>query len=98
MVYDGTKSRLNDALWAPWFALPTVEGHLHFVTTETYMRDINVEDMFLNFIMHEHLQKYAGVDLKPFFPEELLARSDIRVLWEHWGRCDMEFKNSLLIT
>ena len=24
MVYDGSKSGLNDALWAPWFALPTI--------------------------------------------------------------------------
>ena len=25
MVYDGTKLALNDALHAPWFALPTVD-------------------------------------------------------------------------
>jgi len=25
MVYNGTKSGLNNTLWAPWFALPTVE-------------------------------------------------------------------------
>jgi hypothetical protein len=25
MVYDGTKSGLNEALWAPWFPLPTVK-------------------------------------------------------------------------
>lgn len=28
MVYDEMKSGLNDSLWAPWFALPTIEGHL----------------------------------------------------------------------
>jgi hypothetical protein len=26
MVYDGSKSGLNEALWAPWFALPTVDA------------------------------------------------------------------------
>ena len=26
MVYDGTKSCLNDALFAPWFALPTADS------------------------------------------------------------------------
>ena len=25
MVYDGSKSGLNKTLWAPWFALPTVD-------------------------------------------------------------------------
>jgi hypothetical protein len=28
MVYDGTKSGLNHALWVPWFPLPTIEAHL----------------------------------------------------------------------
>ena len=26
MIYDGTKSGLNDALFAPWFALPTADS------------------------------------------------------------------------
>eukprot|EP00978_Attheya_sp_CCMP212_P002922 scaffold6031_cov24-Attheya_sp.AAC.1 len=26
MVYDGTKSGLNDCLFAPWFALPTMSS------------------------------------------------------------------------
>ena len=25
MVYDGSKSGLNNCLWAPWFALPTID-------------------------------------------------------------------------
>ena len=25
MVYDGSKSGLNDTLWAPWFALPNID-------------------------------------------------------------------------
>jgi len=28
MLYDGTKSGLNDMMWAPWFPLPTIEAHL----------------------------------------------------------------------
>jgi hypothetical protein len=28
MVFDGTKSGLNDSLWAPWFALPNSSGLL----------------------------------------------------------------------
>jgi hypothetical protein len=95
MVYNGTKSGLNDAMWAPWFALPTVEGHLCFITAGTYMGDIDVSDIFLNFVMHEKLQEYAGIDLTSLFPEELLASGD-KVIWERWTRCGMGFRDSLL--
>lgn len=93
MVYDGTKSRLNDAMWAPWFALPAIEGHLRFVNVGTFLGDIDVSDMFLNFIMHEKLQEHAGIDLTSFFPEELIG-DEARVTWERWARCGMGFRDS----
>jgi hypothetical protein len=34
MVCDGTSSGLNEALWAPWFALPTIQSHLRVVELE----------------------------------------------------------------
>jgi hypothetical protein len=71
MVYDGTKSGLNDSLWAPWFALPTVETHLRFVGTKSHMGDIDIGDMFHNFMLHDSVQRVAGIDLTPFFPEDL---------------------------
>ena len=63
MVYDGTKSGLNDSMWAPWFALPTVETHLRFVGPETWLGDIDIGDMFHNFMLHEKVQKLAGIFL-----------------------------------
>jgi hypothetical protein len=53
MVYDGTKSGLNDATWAPWFPLPIVEDLLDAVEPGTFMGDNDVGEMFLNFIMHK---------------------------------------------
>jgi hypothetical protein len=94
MVYDGTKSGLNDALWAPWFALPTVESHLRSVGPSTHMGDIDIGDMFHNFVLHEQVQQVAGIDLTPFFLEELITRRDVRVLWERWVRCAMGLKCS----
>ena len=41
IVYDGTASGLNEALWAPWFSLPTVSSHLRVVEPGTYMADVN---------------------------------------------------------
>jgi hypothetical protein len=94
MVYDGTKSGLNDALWAPWFAHPTVESHLRSVGPSTHMGDIDIGDMFHNFVLHEQVQRVAGIDLTPFFLEELITRRDVRVLWERWVRCAMGLKCS----
>jgi hypothetical protein len=68
MVYDGTKSGLNDALWAPWFPLPTIEMQLRSVGPGTFMGDIDIGGMFLNFMLHERIQLYAGVDLTTIFP------------------------------
>jgi len=92
LVYDGTKSGLNKALWAPWFPLPTIEAHLRAVEPGSFMGDIDIGEMFLNFMLHERIQPYAGIDLTPFFPEELCqSPNGRRFLWEHWGRCGMGF-------
>ncbi len=94
MVYDGTKSGLNDAMWAPWFSLPTIETHLRFVNECSFMGDIDIGDMFHNFILHGKNQCVAGVDLTSFFPEEMVLKGFAQVLWEHWSRCGMGFKPS----
>lgn len=92
LVYDGTKSGLNKAVWSPWFPLPTVEAHLRCVEAGSYMGDIDIGEMFLNFMLHQRMQQHAGVDLTPFFPEELTPER--RVIWEHWSRCGMGFRFS----
>jgi len=93
LVYNGTKSGLNDCLWAPWFRLPTVDQLLRSVVPGTYMADIDVGEMFLNFTMHERMQPYAGVDFTLYFPEELTKGRKL-TLWERWVRCGMGFKSS----
>ena len=42
MVYDATKSGLNDAVWAPWFAIPNVDCHLRAAEVGTFMADCDV--------------------------------------------------------
>jgi len=68
VVYDGTKSGLNGALWAPTFGLPTVETLLSCVEASTWMSDMDVGDMFLNFQLDVKLHAYCGVDLSPYLP------------------------------
>ena len=42
MVYDGTVSGLNRALWAPWFPLPTIESHLRLINPGYFMEDVDL--------------------------------------------------------
>jgi hypothetical protein len=92
MVYDGTKSGLNDFLWAPWFPLPTFDSLLRSVEAGTWMADNDVGEMFLNFILHESIQALCGVDLTKYFPEGIPAGT--KVLWERWTRCAMGLRTS----
>ncbi len=91
MVYDATRSSLNAALWAPNFGLPTVETVLRGVDEDSWMGDLDIGEMFLNFQLHPKLQPLCGVDLRPYFPEEV---PNGKTLWERWVRCMMGMKNS----
>jgi hypothetical protein len=91
MVYDGTASGLNDALWAPWFTLPTVESHLRVVEPGTFMADVDLGEMFLNFFLDERVRRHAGVDLTKYLPD--LAKPGQSV-WLRWARCAMGLRPS----
>jgi hypothetical protein len=56
LVYDGTVSRLNTSIWVPRFFLPTIRTHRLAVDEGTYMPDIDIGEMFLNFILHRELR------------------------------------------
>ena len=55
MVYDTTKLKLNDAVWSPWFAIPTVDCHLREVDAGTFMVNYDVEEMLLNSMLEPFL-------------------------------------------
>ena len=71
MAYDGTKLGLNDAILVPHLFpyLPTVNMILWVVDKHTFMRDMDIGEMFLNFILHESMQALGGVDLTECFGE-----------------------------
>lgn len=58
------------------------------------MGDIDVGEMFLNFCLHEDIQKYCGVDLQSFFGLE----SGTQMIWEKWVRCLMGLRSSPYLT
>jgi hypothetical protein len=89
MVYDGSVSGLNDAMWVPRFVLPTLKTRLQAVEEQTYMADVDVGGMFLNFILYKDLRSVSGVDLTCYFPLE-----DRKPLWETRQRAAMGLKSS----
>ena len=79
MVYDRSKSRLNEALWAPWFALPTDDSMAHWVVAGSWLADNDYGERFLNFLLHPDLHWYCGVDLTQLFPELSTMQSGLVV-------------------
>jgi hypothetical protein len=71
MVYDGTKSGLNLVTWIPWLAIPSSAGLERIVTKESVEVDNDFEDMFLNFKLHDDLQKFTGVDVSGIYKSEV---------------------------
>jgi hypothetical protein len=85
LVYDGSVSGLNDAMWMLRFVLPTLNTHLRSVEARTFLGDIDVGKMFLNSILHESVRVYAGVDLTNHFPLAGGVRSGRRGNAQPWG-------------
>ncbi len=86
MVYDASQSGLNACLWVPSFALPTVEALTRVMDEHSWMGDIDLTDMFLNFPLDPKLRPFCGIDLKPFI-------EGIRS-WECWIWCMMGLRSS----
>ena len=94
MVYDGTKSGLNDSLWAPWFPLPTADWLIRSLEPGYYMADNDVGEMFHNFVLHKDLRQYCGLDLTVFYKGSKDVNANTGKLWERWNRLAMGLRNS----
>lgn len=94
MVYDGTKSGLNDALWAPWFPLPTASTHLKMVESRSWMADNDAGEFFLNWMMDSRVRELCGVDLTHFVSSEGRSVSSPSRRVEIWCRCAMGLRPS----
>ena len=85
MVYDGTKSGLNDCLYAPWFPLPDADVLVRTLDDAYWCVDNDYGEMFLNFWIHPELQEFSGMDLTPLFGKTETGELYI----EGWYRCPM---------
>jgi hypothetical protein len=85
MVFNGTLSGLNAALWALWFCLQNTTTHMRIVQPVTFMADVDIGELFLNFFLDPRIRRFAGVYFTKFYTEEL---DEIKkVIWESWNRC-----------
>ena len=84
VVYDASKCRLNNAVWAPNFYLPSVDTILRSVEATTFYGDIDLGEMFLNYTLDEKIQPYAGVDVT-YLVIGLKPQKDLREWWR-WNR------------
>jgi hypothetical protein len=95
LVYDGSVSGLNLSIWVPRFFLPTLRTHLRAVDVNTYMADVDIGEMFLNFILHKELRALAGVDLTHYFPEDAEDKDGRQQkVFETWQRAAMGLRSS----
>ena len=92
IVYDGSKSGLNESLFTPWFALPTVDSMACSLLPSDWLADSDYGEQFLNFPLHPELQKYCGVDLTQVLLEE--STSFWAFVVAIWVRSAMGLKSS----
>ena len=61
VVWDARKNGVNEHLWAPHFFLPGSQNLEHLLTNQSYQGDMDVGEMFLNFMLHFRDRKHFGV-------------------------------------
>jgi hypothetical protein len=92
LVYGGTALGLNASIWVSGFEMPTINFHLRAVGPDTFMADIDIGEIFLNFFLHADVGPYAGVNFTHYFPTE-----EGKVLWEQWYQCAMGLTSLLYL-
>lgn len=106
MVYDGTASGFNEAVWVPNVGLPNIETLLRGTAPNCWMVDLDIGDMFLNFMLHSSARRFVGIDVTKLFEDddnshissiEEAVKEKIKagkLAWFQWLRCAMGLKCS----
>ena len=63
MVFDAFVSGLKNSLWYPNIMFLYMESLHIMVGPKTHMVDLNVGEMFYNFLLSLVLENYCGLDL-----------------------------------
>jgi hypothetical protein len=96
MVYDASKCGLNSQLWSPNFMLPTIDMTLCNVDHSGWFGDIDLGEMFLNFLLDVELRPYVGIDVSEL-RKQLEEIDDIpRSVLENRGRLFLRWERCLM--
>jgi hypothetical protein len=69
---------------------------MSIVEPVTFMADVDIGEMILNFFLDPQIRRFAGVDFTKFYPEEL---DDIKkVIWERCNLSAMGFRPCTFVT
>jgi hypothetical protein len=95
LVYDGSDSGLNEALWLSSFWLPNSGSAVRLISFYSFLFDLDIGECFLNFPNDPIIPPYCGVDVTPFVGKLNSWPKFVKgTLWEHWDRCFMGCKPS----
>jgi len=94
VVYNGTASGLNEALWAPGFYLPNADAASRLLMYYSFTMDADLGEMFLNFPMDPAIRPFAGVDLSGISQHLTNPGPQGRRVLERWERLFMGMKSS----
>jgi hypothetical protein len=85
VVYNGTPSGLNEALWAPGFLLSNADMAARLLMFYSFMVDADLGEMFLNFPMDPAIKPHAGVEITGLRNHltKQLPKGRILERWEH---------------
>jgi hypothetical protein len=67
---------------------------LRAVDENTFIGDMDIGEIFLNFFLHESMQALCGVDLTEFFGKRDEDTGRKVLLWEKWVRAAISLKSS----
>ena len=89
-------------LWAPHFGLPTVRHTLRALLPGYYQCDLDIGEMFVNFLLNDFPKQYSGVyirDVRSTDPgdaawERVRRDASLREGWERWVRNWMGLRDS----
>ncbi len=80
-------NQLNKCVWVPTFWLPTIDSLLRGLDNSSWMTDQDIEDMFLNFQLHNSVVPFTGVNLSALYE----TGYDSGPRWAEWDRNLMGF-------
>ena len=97
MVYNGAGCGLNEAVWAPHVGLQTARQTLRSLLPGYEQCNMDVGEMFLNFLLHKEMKQISGVEVAFVHSEDSTDaewEAQQTKNWERWCRNWMGLRDS----